>query len=55
MVMKSYILWDISPCILLKDNRRFGGKYHILPYADFLLGFFFDPEDGGDVVLKNVG
>jgi hypothetical protein len=23
--------------------------------ASFLLGFFFDPEDGGDMFLRNVG
>jgi hypothetical protein len=23
--------------------------------ADFLLGLFFDPEDGGDMFLRNVG
>jgi hypothetical protein len=24
-------------------------------YADFLLGLFFDPENGGDIFLVNVG
>jgi hypothetical protein len=23
--------------------------------TDFLLGLFFDPEDGGDIFLRNVG
>jgi hypothetical protein len=23
VVMESYIFWNITPCILLKDNRRF--------------------------------
>jgi hypothetical protein len=27
MVMKSYILWDVTLCSHLKINRRFGGKY----------------------------
>jgi hypothetical protein len=27
--MKSTIFWDITPCSLLKVNRRFGGTYRI--------------------------
>jgi hypothetical protein len=27
VVMKSIIFWDITPCSLLKVNRRFGGTY----------------------------
>jgi hypothetical protein len=30
-----------------------GGKQ--IFHAGFLLGFFFDPEDEGDVFLRNVG
>jgi hypothetical protein len=26
-----------------------------LLHADFLLGLFLDPEDGGDMFLRNVG
>jgi hypothetical protein len=29
VVMKSFIFWDITPCSLLKVNRRFGGKCHL--------------------------
>jgi hypothetical protein len=29
VVMKSSIFWDITPCSLLKVNRRFGGIYHL--------------------------
>jgi hypothetical protein len=27
--MKSSIFWDITPCTLLKVNRRFGGTYRL--------------------------
>jgi hypothetical protein len=43
VVMKSIIFWDMMPCNLLRCNRRFGGT------------FFSDPEDGGDMFLRNVG
>jgi hypothetical protein len=52
VVMKISIFWDITPCNLLKDNRRFRGMscgsvcYPI--HAGFFRGLFFDPEDGGD-------
>jgi hypothetical protein len=26
-----------------------------MDYADFLLGLFYDPEDGGDMFLRNAG
>jgi hypothetical protein len=31
------------------------GKYYAFPPAGFFLGVFFDPEDGGDMFLRNVG
>jgi hypothetical protein len=46
------------PCNLLKVNRRFEGTYGLIVapfHVGFLLGFFFDPEDGGYVLLRNVG
>jgi hypothetical protein len=40
--MKSTIFWDIRVC--------FATCFH----AGFLLGLFFDPEDGGNMFLRNV-
>jgi hypothetical protein len=69
VVMKSIIFWDMTLCSPLSVNRRFGGTYRLhlhgrrnkfsknqqvsttcLPPA-----WFFDPEDGGDMFLRNVG
>jgi hypothetical protein len=69
VVIKSTIFWDITPCSPLSVNRRFGGthRFHLqgvknkqvasLP-AFSLFSFsanFFDPEDGDDMFLRNVG
>jgi hypothetical protein len=45
--MKSYILWDKTPCSPLKVNWRFGEKYGLLGYSSTL-------EDE-DMFLQNVG
>jgi hypothetical protein len=42
VVMKSTVFWD---------STLLATCYH----AGFLLGLFFNPEDGGDMVLRNVG
>jgi hypothetical protein len=67
VVMKSIIFWDMTPCSLLRCNRRFGGTYRLhlqgrrskyachLLICWFLLNYFFYPEDGGDIFLRNVG
>jgi hypothetical protein len=59
VIMKSSVLWDITPCSLFKVSRLFGGtsffcRLSLLIHADFLLGLFFEPEDGGDLFLRNV-
>jgi hypothetical protein len=70
VVMKSTIFWDITPCSPLKVNRRFGGKYRLNLQSRRIsrprhqatsftlvscLDYFFDPEDGGHMFLRNIG
>jgi hypothetical protein len=66
VVMKSTIFWDLTACSPLKVNRRLGGTYRLhlrglqallatCFHTGFLLGLFFDPEDGGDMFFRNVG
>jgi hypothetical protein len=38
---------------IMERIRKYSACY-LLP-AGFLLGLFFDPEDGGDMFLRNVG
>jgi hypothetical protein len=52
--IKNPIFCDITPCSPLKFNRRFGGSACYLIHAGFLLGLFFDPENGSDIFLRNV-
>jgi hypothetical protein len=54
LIMNNSKFWYITPCGPLKVNRRFGGTCYIF-HAGFLLGSFFDPEDGSDMFLWNVG
>jgi hypothetical protein len=62
VVMKNSIFWDITPRSLLKSTDV--SEEHVasilssacyLLRAGFLRGLFFDPEDGGDMFLRNVG
>jgi hypothetical protein len=69
VVINSSLFWDITTCSPPKVNRRFGVTYRLhlqgrrisqtkhhchLFHAGFLLGLFFDSNDGGDKFLRNV-
>jgi hypothetical protein len=47
VVMKSIIFWDMTPCSPLIC------RWHLL--TRWFAELFFDPEDGGDTFLRNVG
>jgi hypothetical protein len=56
-MLKSSILWDITPRGPLKVYRRFRVKCRrpsYLFHAGFSLDLFFDREDGGDMFLRKV-
>jgi hypothetical protein len=61
--MKRTIIWEVTPCSPV-EVQQFGETYcfhtghssaFYLLHSGFLLRLFFDPEDGGDVFLQNVG
>jgi hypothetical protein len=58
MFMKSSIFWDITSCSLLQFSGFSEGLvvsiFILLPafHGGFLLDLFFDPEDGGDMLLR---
>jgi hypothetical protein len=65
--MKDSIFWDKTSCGPLKVSRRFGETCRIhsqgqiqkrtacyLLHVGFVLGLFFDSEDGDDILLQNV-
>jgi hypothetical protein len=46
----------MTPCSPLNVNRQETSvKADGKQICGFLLGLFFDPEDGGDMFLRNVG
>jgi hypothetical protein len=53
MVIKNYIFCSITPWSPLNVNRLISASY-ILD-SGLLFGLSFDPEDGGDMFLRNVG
>jgi hypothetical protein len=56
VVVKSSNFWDIMPCSPLKINWHLGETCRLLPASCcLLLGLLFNPEDGSDTFLKNVG
>jgi hypothetical protein len=53
--MKSTIFWDVTLCRPVEVHRRFGGRATIrVCLSCFLLGLFFDLEDGGNTFLRIV-
>jgi hypothetical protein len=50
LLKKSSTFWDITPCGPLKVNSAC-----YMFHAGFLLGLFVDPEDGGDMFVRNFG
>jgi hypothetical protein len=38
-----------------KESNKPSISVCYLLYIGFLLGLFFDPEDGGDMLLRNIG
>jgi hypothetical protein len=53
VVMKRPIFWDIGACSPLKVNQL---KQNLIPASCwFFHGLFFNPDDGGDIFLRNVG
>jgi hypothetical protein len=63
---KISVFWDKIPCSPVKTPHHFGGTYRLhlqrrrvssacsLLHAGFLLGLLIDPEDGGDIFLRNI-
>jgi hypothetical protein len=52
VTMKNAVLWDVTQCGSCM-NRRFGGTATCSSW--FLACGFFNPKDGGDTFLRNVG
>jgi hypothetical protein len=48
---------NISPPFSRSKNKpsKKPARKQVASYAGFFLGVFFDPEDGGDMFLRNIG
>jgi hypothetical protein len=59
VTMRSTTFWDVTPYRPVKNQLTFHKNIRsasCLIYADFFLReLLFDPDDGGDTVLRNVG
>lgn len=51
--------WNVKPWTPLEINRRLGGTWSgfecYLPRSVLVLDLFSDPEDGDDIIVRNVG
>jgi hypothetical protein len=54
VVIKISILWDVTPCSLLKTNGHIGGTVSdcYLLHDGFVPGLMFDPEDENECSSK---
>jgi hypothetical protein len=50
--MKSYIFWDVMKCSPEDVNQCFGETHRL---HCFLLHLFLEPDDEGDISLRNIG
>jgi hypothetical protein len=51
VMIKSTIFWDMTPC----RDEEITDFLAICFQNSFLLGLLFEPEDGGDIFIRNVG
>jgi hypothetical protein len=53
-ILKSSIIWDMTPPSQLKENKQFEGMYPNCFHSGFLLGLFFLTEEQCDILLRNI-
>jgi hypothetical protein len=47
--------FEVLTAVVMKSSIFWHSPARYLLQAGFLLGSFFDPEDGGDICFRNVG